>query len=101
MRESKERLLWLLLIGIWAFNKMDFFLTLEALEKGFVEANPLVDSMIGTHEFPLVKLVLIPLVLFLIWRLRHKIGERLLVYVWVPFISYFSLMVYFRMIIFR
>lgn len=100
MSRNQERLLWLLLIGIAAFNKSDFLLTLDALERGFHEANPILAPMVGTHEFPLVKLVLVPLLLVFLWLIRHRVGKRLINYVWIPFISYFSLMVYFRMMVF-
>lgn len=101
MKRHKERLLWLLLIGIASFNKADFFLTLDALERGFVEANPIVEPIVNTYVFPLVKLVLVPLILIFLWQHRHRIGDKLLNYVWIPFVSYFSLMVYFRMFIIR
>ena len=101
MSKNKERLLWLLLLGIAAFNKSDYLLTLDALERGFREANPILAPMVGSYEFHLVKLLLVPLLLMLIWLIRHRMGERLVNYVWVPFISYFSLMVYFRVLFIR
>ena len=96
MRHTHERLLWLLLIGTGLFNKADYFLTLDALGRGFYEANPVLAPMIGTYEFPLVKLLLVPLMLYLLWRIRHLIGRRIVAYAFVPFVSYFSLMLYFH-----
>ena len=96
MSKNQERLLWLLLIGIAAFNKSDYILTLEALEQGFSEANPVLALTVGTYAFHLVKLLLAPLLLIGLWLMRHRVGKRLINYVWVPFLGYFSLMVYFR-----
>ncbi|MBF7095759.1 DUF5658 family protein [Alkalibacter mobilis] len=99
MTRNQERLLWLLLVGIAAFNKTDYFLTLDALDKGYKEANPILSPLIGTYEFPLVKLVLVPLLLILVWLMRNRIGDKLIRFVWLPFIGYFLLMVYFRIFI--
>lgn len=101
MSKNKERLLWLLLIGIAAFNKSDYLLTLDALDAGFREANPILAPMVGSYEFHMVKLLLVPLLLIYLWLFRHRIGERLIHYVWVPFIGYFSLLVYFRVLFIR
>jgi hypothetical protein len=96
MQNSKERLLRWQLIGIGAFNITDYILTLDALEKGYTEANPLLLTIVNTLEFPLVKLILVPLLLFWLWLKRHQIGNSLPRYIWIPFFSYFLLMVYFR-----
>ncbi|MDW7660532.1 MAG: DUF5658 family protein, partial [Bacillota bacterium] len=77
MQKSKEGLLRWQLIGIGAFNITDYFLTLEALEKGHTEANPLLITIVNTLEFPLVKLILVPLLLYWLWLKRHRIGERI------------------------
>lgn len=96
MQKSKEGLLRWQLIGIGAFNVTDYFLTLEALEKGHTEANPLLIGIINTLEFPLVKLFLVPLLLYWLWLKRNRIGDSLTQIVWIPFLGYFILMVYFR-----
>ncbi|MCD4713437.1 MAG: DUF5658 family protein [Clostridiales bacterium] len=96
MQKSKEGLLRWQLIGIGAFNITDYFLTLEALEKGHTEANPLLITIVNTLEFPLVKLILVPLLLYWLWLKRHRIGDSLTKVVWIPFFGYFILMVYFR-----
>lgn len=94
--QRNERLLWLLMIGIFAFNKVDFMLTLDALELGFREANPLLAPLVGTPAFALVKLLGVPVLLLVVWRLRHQVGDRLAGYMAVPFGAYFSLMIYFH-----
>lgn len=90
-----ERLFRLQIIGVSAFNAVDYFLTLEALENGYSEANPILAPMIGSFEFPLVKLVLVPLLLIFIWQKRNRVGKPLVTMTWIPFMSYFSLMVYY------
>lgn len=96
MPESLERLLRLLLYGIAAFNKADYFLTLDALDRGFKEANPLLAPMVGTYQFHLVKLMLVPLLLIFLWQMRHRIGASLVKLAWIPFIGYLTLMLYYR-----
>ena len=95
-----DRLLWLQLIGIAAFNKVDYLMTLEALERGYKEANPLLASMVGTFQFPLVKLLLVPLLLIFMWQMRHRIGKSLVTLTWVPFVAYSSVVLYHRSILF-
>ena len=99
MNDNQNRLLFWQLLGIGAFNLVDYILTLEFLTLGFYEANPLIAPMIGTYEFPMVKLLLIPLVLFAIWQHRDRIGDMLVKLFWIPFLGYFSLMLYFRFLI--
>ncbi|SCZ81845.1 hypothetical protein SAMN03080599_03090 [Acidaminobacter hydrogenoformans DSM 2784] len=95
-----DRLLWLQLIGIAAFNKVDYLMTLEALERGYKEANPLLASMVGTFQFPLVKLLLVPLLLIFMWQMRHRIGKSLVTLTWVPFTAYSMVVLYHRSILF-
>ena len=95
-----DRLLWLQLIGIAAFNQVDYLMTLEALERGYKEANPLLASMVGTFQFPLVKLLLVPLLLIFMWQMRHRIGKSLVTLTWVPFAAYSMVVLYHRSILF-
>lgn len=99
MTSSKRRLLFLQLVGIGAFNIVDYLLTFEFLALGFYEANPILAPMIGTYEFPLVKLLLVPLILFALWQHKDRIGTMLVKLSWIPFLGYFSLMVYYRFLI--
>lgn len=99
MSTNQKQLLFWKLIGIGAFNNVDYILTLEFLNKGFYEANPLIASTIGTYEFPMVKLILIPLVLLALWQHKDKIGSSIGKLSWIPFLGYFSLMGYYRFLI--
>lgn len=99
MSDIRKRLLFWHLIGIAAFNNADYILTLEFLDKGFYEVNPIIASTIGTYEFPLVKLILVPLLLLALWQHKDEIGEETTKLTWIPFIGYFSLMVYYRFLI--
>lgn len=99
MSEIQKRLLFWQLIGIGTFNKADYILTLEFLDKGFYEANPIMANTIGTYEFPLVKLILVPLLLLVLWQHKDKIGNKTTILSWIPFVGYFSLMVYYRFLV--
>ncbi len=99
MSEKQKGLLFWHLIGIGTFNMVDYILTLEFLDNGFYEANPFLASMIRTYEFPMVKLVLIPLLLVALWQHKDRIGDMLARIFWIPFLGYFSLMVYYRFLI--
>ena len=99
MSDIRKRLLFWHLIGIAAFNNADYILTLEFLDKGFYEANPIIASTIVTYEFPLVKLILVPLLLLALWQHNDKIGNRTAKLYWIPFVGYYSLMVYYWVLI--
>jgi len=92
---DRPTLLWLLLLGVGVFNVTDFFLTLYALQKGFIEANPVMDLIVDTIFFPKVKLVVVPLLLFYLWLQRKRVGSRLYIYVWFIFVVYMFLMFYY------
>lgn len=79
--------------GVWLLNVADYFLTCRALAAGAVEVNPVMAMVVGTPLFPAVKLVAVPLLLLLIWRLRHRV-KRTAAYVWVPLVVYSMLMVW-------
>ncbi len=91
------RYLPILLIGIGLFNAADYFFTVQALSMGATEANPVMDAIVHTPLFPMVKLFLVPVFLLFIWVVRAKI-ERLhkpvMIMLWVVFIGYFSVTVY-------
>ena len=99
MSDNQKSLLFWQLIGIAAFNKVDYILTLDFLDKGFYEGNPLMNSMIGTYEFPMVKLILVPLILLALWQHKDTIGNYITKLSWIPFLGYFSLMAYYRFLI--
>jgi L-cystine uptake protein TcyP (sodium:dicarboxylate symporter family) len=94
--KDKSRLLAFLLLGVGVFNAMDFFLTTYVINQGHKELNPIIDAIIGTGYFPLLKLVLVPVLLLILWSCRGYMGKRLLPYAWLLFTAYASLMLYFR-----
>ena len=92
-------LLWLLIL-IGLFNVLDFLVTLDLVVHGIhQEGNPLLRGIMGTPYLALVKLVLIPLSLAFLWRVRQIIVPKylrlvqftcgvyavLLVYTWTIF----------------
>lgn len=93
-----KRLLGLLLAGTGIFDIYDYFLTVHVIGEGHGELNPVVNLMLDTKLFPIVKLVLIPAALLVLWLLRTRAGKRLLAYSWAMFICYSFLMVYFAVI---
>ena len=87
----------ILLPGIALFNAADHFFTINALSLGATEANPVMDAIVHTPLFPVVKLILIPALLVFFWTMRHKIKTRkniIMLLTWVVFISYFVVTVY-------
>ncbi len=101
MSESLERLLRRQLFGIYLLNIADYFLTVAALAEGHGEANPIMAPLVGTIMLPIIKFFLVPLILLLIWKTRHRIGQSLISVTWVPVISYCALMLYYWTFIFR
>ena len=69
----RDRLLAFLLASVALFNMADYLFTVRAvyiLDKP--EANPLIDAALGTPWFAIVKVLLVPLACWLIWRSRHR-----------------------------
>lgn len=97
MQQKKFSFIAVLLITIGIFNVGDYYFTLKATIIGYQEFNPLISLIIGTVYFPVVKLIIIPLLLFVIWLLRFKVHcIRLHIYVLLLFFSYFTLILYHR-----
>ena len=87
----------MLLLGIGLFNIADYFFTVQALYLGATEANPVMDAIVHTPLFSVVKLILVPALLVFFWTVRHKIRTRkniIMMLTWVVFISYFVVSVY-------
>ena len=76
-----------ILILTATFNILDYFFTLKAVSAGMVEGNPAMEAILHTPLFPAVKLLLVPLMLWVLWRYRERV-PRLRYYVWVPFVAY-------------
>ena len=95
MQQTKFSFIAVLLITIGIFNVGDYYFTLKATIIGYQEFNPLISLIIGTVYFPVVKLIIIPLLLFVIWLLKSKVNFlRLHIYILMLFISYFALILY-------
>ena len=66
-----------LLIALWCigiFNVLDYAFTMRAIYiLGVPEANPAMDAALGTPWFATVKLLLVPLGLYFIWRVRNRV----------------------------
>jgi len=85
-----------LLVGVTVFNLLDYLLTLFFLQAGFRELNPIISPLVHTPYFPFLKLVIIPLLLCFIWRVRQSLnGRRIMFYARILFGAYLLLMVYF------
>ena len=100
MLKGRHPFLKFFLIGIGIFNVADYFLTLEVISQGHEEANPIIDAILPTIYFPIVKLVVVPLLLLFLWNLRQHFNRRCMLYVWTGFMVYFSLMIYFKVMFF-
>jgi hypothetical protein len=96
LTKDQEGLLKYLLIGTGVFNVADYLLTMLALNMGYREANPIMKLIIDTKFFPIVKILIVPLLLYSIWARRHKVGPRILFYSGLVFGAYLVLMVYFK-----
>ena len=71
----RDKVLKWVLISLGALNVADYLFTLRAVYiLGVPEGNPYMDALLGTAWFGIVKLVLVPLGLYYIWRLRHGMG---------------------------
>ncbi|MEW5922008.1 MAG: DUF5658 family protein [Bacillota bacterium] len=97
LTKSQDRILGFLLSSIAIFNSVDYLLTVMALKNGFRELNPVMNAIVFTPYFPLVKLVIVPFLLYIIWRMRSRTGRRIMLYAWATFSVYLFLMVYFRL----
>lgn len=101
MSTSLERLLRVQLFIIYALNIADYFLTVAALADGHSEANPVMAPLAGTVFMPVVKFLLMPILLLIMWRIRHRIGRPLVFATWIPVLSYTALMFYYGLVIYR
>ena len=82
-----------ILITTGVFNAADYFFTMQAIAAGMAEGNPVMDSILHTPWFPIIKLLVVPFGLYLIWRARNMV-PRLKYYAWVPFLAYGALTAY-------
>ena len=84
-----------LLAGIVLFNLLDIIFTILVVHQGFaVEANPFMLELLERSElaFATIKISLVSLCVFLLWRLRdHKIARNAATFC---FLTYGCLMAY-------
>ncbi|MFO8060992.1 MAG: DUF5658 family protein [Bacillota bacterium] len=86
------------LISLGVFNAIDYMLTLRCLEGGLLEGNPIMAPIVGTAWFPLIKVILVPLGLYMIWKVRYQIGTIARASVLLATGVYAGLMWYFWMV---
>ncbi len=63
----------LLLIG--ALNISDYFFTIKAMELGFTEGNPVMNMLVDTKYFTIVKLILVPMGLLVLWKAKNQTSK--------------------------
>ena len=69
----KDRILKYILIALAAMNILDYLFTLRAIYvMGVPEANPIMNMTPGTPLFGVVKLLIVPGLCYLMWRVRHR-----------------------------
>lgn len=84
----KDKTLKWILATIGVLNIIDYISTIVAISNGVAEGNAAMDAIIGTALFPIVKLVLVPAGLFLIWHVRHNIRRPVMYFTAIPFAAY-------------
>lgn len=67
----------LVLLGIALFSVIDYFATARATAYGVAELNPIMDAIVHTPLFPLLKLVIIPGALLGIYVIRERWMHRM------------------------
>lgn len=87
-------LFWLLIL-IGLLNVLDFFASWDLIVHGaHQEGNPLLAGIVDTFYFALLKLVMVPLALAFLWRVRHIVIPRYLRLVQFTCGVYIALMLY-------
>ena len=84
----RDKTLKWMLVTLGLFNVIDCISTTVAIANGVAEGNAAMDAIIGTAWFPLVKLILVPLGLYLVWRVRSQTRRSILLAMTVPFVAY-------------
>ncbi len=70
-----DRILVWVLIALAALNIFDYLCTIQAVYLlGVPEGNPLMDALLGTAWFGIVKLFFIPIGLYFVWSKRRGLG---------------------------
>ena len=71
----KDRTLLIILWGLGIFNAIDFASTFYLVNMGVRESNILIDKILHTPLFSLVKLVAVPIGLYVVWRARPRFNR--------------------------
>ncbi len=98
-RKLFRRLLWLLfLIGL--LNVIDFLATQDLVVDGeHLEGNPVMRGLVGTSYFAVYKLVLIPLGLVLLWKVKDVVVPKYMG--WISLVgAVYSLLIIYMAIVF-
>jgi hypothetical protein len=98
-RKLFRRLLWLLfLIGL--LNVIDFLATQDLVVDGeHLEGNLLMRGLVGTSYFAVYKLVLIPLGLVLLWKVKDVVVPKYMG--WISLVgALYSLLIIYTAIVF-
>jgi len=98
-RKLFRRLLWLLfLIGL--LNVIDFLATQDLVVDGeHLEGNPVMRGLVGTSYFAVYKLVLVPLGLVFLWKVKDVIVPRYMG--WISLVgALYSLLIIYMAIVF-
>ena len=91
---QSQGLFWLLIL-IGLLNVLDFFASWDLIVHGaHQEGNPLLAGVVDTFYFALLKLVMVPLALAFLWRVRHIVIPRYLRLVQFTCGVYTALMLY-------
>ena len=73
MINMKDRILKYILIALAAMNILDYLFTLRAIYvMGATEANPIMAAAMDAGLFGPVKLLAVPGLCYLMWRVRHR-----------------------------
>jgi len=87
----QTRILAFLLVSLFIMNIADYILTTRAMSFGIKELNPLINIVVQTPLFPILKIGLISAFILFIWLARHKINRLrfvIMTALWVTFVAY-------------
>ncbi|HBX22288.1 MAG TPA: hypothetical protein DEF34_01435 [Desulfotomaculum sp.] len=86
----------ILLFNIALLSIIDYLYTLRAVSRGLKEYNPVMDPILHTPLFPLIKVVFVPLALLWAWINRDKWQHNWLINLslWILFLVYMALTVW-------
>ena len=91
----------ILLIGI--FNIIDYFGTNRLLKIGAEEINPIMNLAIRNSYFTIFKLIILPILIFLLWKYQAVVAKRKIykLAIYLCFSFYTLLMIYYSYLFFQ